>query len=71
MATFKVNFTESNDMNVIFGEHIETVTSDYEKLSNLPSINSVTLIGDKTSSDLSLQDAMDTISNLEIAALFN
>lgn len=71
MATFKVNFTESNDMNVTFGEHIETVTSDYEKLSNLPSINSVTLIGDKTSSDLSLQDAMDTISNLEIAALFN
>ena len=71
MATFKVNFTESNDMNVTFGEHIETVTSDYEKLSNLPSINSVTLIGDKTSSDLSLQDEMDTISNLEIAALFN
>lgn len=71
MATFKVNFAESNDMNVTFGEHIETVTSDYEKLSNLPSINSVTLIGDKTSSDLSLQDEMDTISNLEIAALFN
>lgn len=32
-------------------------TSDYEQLSNLPQINDVTLIGNKTSSDLGLASA--------------
>ena len=34
-------------------------TSDYEQLSNLPQINDVTLIGNKSSSDLGLADATD------------
>lgn len=34
-------------------------TSDYEGLSNLPQINDVTLIGNKSSSDLGLADAAD------------
>lgn len=34
-------------------------TSDYEQLSNLPQINDVTLIGNKSSSDLGLADAAD------------
>ena len=33
--------------------------SDYEQLSNLPQINDVTLIGNKSSSDLGLADAAD------------
>ena len=71
MATFKVKFTEPGTMKAFFGEHIETVTSDYEKLVNLPQINSVELIGNKTSDELALQDEMDAISNLEINSLFN
>lgn len=39
---------------------------DYETLSNQPKINAVTLLGDKTSDDLGLQDAMDEITPQEI-----
>ena len=38
-------------------------TSDYEQLSNLPQINDVTLIGNKSSSDLGLADANDVFSS--------
>lgn len=41
-------------------------TTDYEDLENKPSINSVTLIGNKTSGDLALQDAMEYLSNLDL-----
>lgn len=41
-------------------------TSDYEELINLPSINSVTLLGDKESSELGLQEEMDAILESEI-----
>ena len=44
---------------------------DYEKLNNLPKINGVTLIGEKKSADLKLQEEMDTISNLDIDKLFS
>lgn len=40
-------------------------TSDYSQLSNKPSINSVTLDGDKTSSDLSLQDTLVSGTNIK------
>lgn len=33
-------------------------TSDYSRLTNLPSVNDVTLLGNKTSADLGLQDAI-------------
>ncbi len=41
-------------------------TNDYEKLKNLPQINDVTLIKNKTSKQLKLQDEMDTLSNIEM-----
>ena len=39
---------------------VSTGTSDYSSLTNKPSINSVTLSGNKTSSDLGLQAALTT-----------
>lgn len=44
---------------------------NYEKLDNLPEINGNTLIGNKTSKQLGLQDEMEEISNLEILEIFN
>ena len=41
-------------------------TTDYRGLINLPKINSITLLGDKHSSDLGLQESMDTISESDI-----
>lgn len=49
-------------------------TSDYEKLKNKPQINSVELIGNKTTSELKLQpegDYADTrITNSELEDIF-
>lgn len=46
-------------LNNINGDYSETGTVDYEDLLNKPSINGVTLIGDKKASDLNLQPAGD------------
>lgn len=50
-------------------------TSDYEDLDNLPQVNSVELIGNKTSNDLGLQPAGDyadeALTNQEIENLLN
>lgn len=43
-------------------------TKDYEKLENIPQINNVALLGNKTSSELNLY--VDTILNSEIESLF-
>ena len=43
-------------------------TSDYSDLTNKPSINSVTLSGNKTSSDLGLQDTLTAGNNITIDA---
>lgn len=48
----------------------EVVTSDYEKLNNLPQINNVELTGNKTSEDLGLQEEMREITNLELEEIF-
>ena len=65
-----VNFTAGKKVNLLnsSGEVTQTITtnnlfeetgvSDYDELSNRPSINSVTLTGNKTSSDLSLQPTL-------------
>lgn len=67
MAKFKVNFSDaSSEMRMKFDKHYETVTRDYEKLDNLPSINSVTLIGDKTSEDIHVQSPMREMTVQEI-----
>lgn len=39
---------------------------DYLSLFNLPSINEVTLAGDKSGSDLGLQDEMDALAEADI-----
>lgn len=44
--------------------------TSYEDLQNLPSINSVKLIGNKTSTELGLQGAMVAISNEMIGNMF-
>lgn len=44
--------------------------TSYENLQNLPSINKVTLIGNKTSADLGLQSSMVAISNETIGNMF-
>ena len=44
----------------------EVVTSDYEKLNNLPQINKVELLGTKTAKDLNLQEEMKPLTNLEL-----
>lgn len=50
---------------------IEVVTSDYEKLQNLPSVNTVKLVGNKTAKELGLQKEMEVLSNLEIEKILN
>ena len=46
-------------------------TSNYEDLTNKPQINSVVLVGNKTSSDLKLQGEMEALSNMDIENLLN
>jgi len=53
------------------GEVIEVGgIDDYELLRNKPSINSVTLIGNKTSTDLGLQDELDYADFTDIDDMF-
>lgn len=44
-----------------------TPTTNYERLINLPQVNDVTLIGNKSFSDLGIE----TLTNLEIEELIN
>lgn len=46
-------------------------TSNYEYLTNKPQINNITLIGNKTSSELKLQDEMEALTNTDIENLLN
>lgn len=48
------------------GKLSATATSSYNSLTDKPSINNITLIDNKTGSDLHLQDKMDEITNQEI-----
>lgn len=44
-------------------------TNHYDKLLNLPKINDVELIGNKSSSELKLQGEMEALSNMDIENL--
>ena len=56
----------------LYGEiRAPAVSQDYENLHNHPQINGNTLIKNKTSSDLGLQDAMEEYTNLDILKLWN
>lgn len=46
-------------------------TSNYNYLTNKPQINSVELVGNKTSSELKLQGEMEALSNMDIENLLN
>ena len=50
---------------------VKHVTSNYEELTNIPQINNIELLGNKTSKDLKLQDEMESISNLDIDKIFS
>lgn len=49
---------------------IDTGTRDYEALANKPQINSVILIGNKTSGQLGLGDAYELATSAQIDSLF-
>lgn len=44
----------------------DTEAISYLELSNLPSINDITLVGDKNSADLGLQEEMDALLESDI-----
>ncbi len=68
----EIALDNEQDLSVEFKEEVvEVVTSDYNKLINLPSINQKKLQGDKTLKELGLQEELETISNLEIEKILN
>ena len=73
----KINIEENDgteEIGISGEEIIYKNVNDYEKLKNQPSINDVTLIGNKTSEELNLQEKGDypsvRVTNLEIDSLF-
>lgn len=68
----EIELQDEKDLRVEFEEEVmEVVTSDYNKLINLPSINQKKLQGNKTLKELGLQEELETISNLEIEKILN
>lgn len=49
-----VSFPSNSTFNVGMGQ-VNAVSSDYNKLNNKPSINGVTLVGNKTNKDLGIE----------------
>ena len=62
---------EDDSTEIVTLEENRGGTNNYEYLINQPKINDVTLIGNKTSSDLKLQDEMEALSNMDIENLLN
>lgn len=50
-----VSFPSNGTFNVRLGQ-VNAVSSDYSKLNNKPSINGVTLVGNKTNKDLGIEE---------------
>lgn len=46
-------------------------TNNYEELENKPQINDVELLGNKTSTELNLQEKMDSLTNTDIEEILN
>lgn len=56
MSDYNMRFRKTKvGMRLSFGEVVETVTSDYEKLLNKPKIEGNVLLGDKSFEELGLQ----------------
>ena len=66
-ATLSCPKSLSGDVTMASGT---VVTRDYEKLINHPRINSVELLGNKTSTDLGLQDELDYADFTDIDDMF-
>lgn len=67
---WKLKFTDSSGLNIKFGTDIRPAIStenDYALAKNKPSINGVTLLGNKTNEELNI----DAISNKEIENILN
>lgn len=66
--SFNAKFLEDDSgIKAKFGEVIKAKTGDYEELNNLPSINGVELMKDKSFEDL----GVETLKNSEILEIFN
>lgn len=61
---FAIDDEESLDFTA--DAYINVATTDYNELVNKPQINGVTLIGNKTSADIHVQDPIDDITNQDI-----
>ena len=70
-ATFKdtsqstARFVDKS-MTASFGQTTRVETADYNKLSHKPTINSITVEGDKVGLDYNLQNKMEMITEQEI-----
>lgn len=60
---------ENSEQTLNYGIENVTEITDYNKLINLPKINDVELIGNKSSSELKLQGEMEALSNMDIENL--
>lgn len=65
MENIDFNIPKSGDINITMGDR-STGTTNYNVLSNKPQINGVTLIDNKLSEELGLQDTMNALSIQEI-----
>ena len=66
-ADLGLSFRDDSDLALGFGQTQIVETSDYDKLHNKPSINEVTLEGNKTFEDLG--DHM--LTNIEIKQIYD
>ena len=79
MAEFNMNMSEGQSFNMSMGNskgltadfgNTQTIeTGNYDKLTNKPKINTVTVQGDKMSIDYGLQDHMDSATVAEIESI--
>lgn len=63
--------TGKKDIQIGLEKKAVIVEDDYERLINHPQINSKTLIGNKTSTELGLQDELPIITRAEIREIIN
>lgn len=62
---------EKNDIIINLEKGAVVSENDYEKLSNIPRINSVRIIGNLSGQQLGLQDELPIISRAEIREIIN
>ena len=67
--TFNASMNGTQGMEASFGSVQKIETGDYDKLTNKPKINTVTVQGEKISKDYGLQDHMDSATVAEIESI--